>query len=90
MATDHQVRVGKSVALCAMNVDQPLPVRGMLEQRVALARYLRKTCAQQQDQVGVLDSVLEIWIYPDPAIAGVVGMIMIEELLAAPGSSHSY
>ena len=62
--------------------------RACFRQLVGLARNLGETSAEQEQQICFLNRLAQDWIDADAHIAGVVGMLVVEQLLATEGAGH--
>ena len=71
-----------------MYVNQPLPRLGDFQQCVARGRDLAKPFADHEQYIGIADSSRELRIDPDPDVAGIVRMAVVEEVLAAKCAGH--
>ena len=64
-----------------MRVHQLLPGRGDVEQRVPAGGDLAETGPQHQSNVGFLDPLRERGIDPDPDVAGIERVVVVEQVL---------
>ena len=70
------------------NVYQPLPGPGEVEVGVATRHQLAELGADDDQQIGGIDAGLEVGVDAEPGDAGVTGMAIVEEVLAAEGHRH--
>ena len=61
---------------------------GNVEQRIALARHLAQSSADEKNEIGRLDARNDFRIRPDAEIAGIACMRLIEEMPAPEGIDH--
>src|SRR5690606_5164795 len=66
-----------------IDVHQLLPWTRDVEQAVAAGRHLAQTRTDHQQEIAVLDPLKELWINANSDVAHIIGVAIVEAVLAA-------